>query len=73
MQASTPHATAIAYPIGTNPTNPSQPSPSLDPNLFSLDQSTFSTNDSIDLGNNFFSQVSQTFPAFLFKIHSHIT
>jgi len=63
MQASTPHATAIAYPIGTNPTNPSQPSPSLDPNLFSLDQSTFSTNDSIDLGNNFFSQLDSMIAA----------
>lgn len=59
MQAQTPHA--IAYPLVPNQANSSQPSPSLDPNLFNigLEQSTYSTNDSIDLGNNFFSQVSE--------------
>lgn len=70
MQAQTPHATAIAYPI-VAPPNQSQPSPSLDPNFFNLglDQSTFSTNDSMDLGNNFFSQVGNNvnFPSVTFR------
>lgn len=63
MQAPTPHATAIAYPLVPTPSGPPEPSPSLDPNYFNLgmEQSTFSTNDSIDLGNNFFSQVSLSF------------
>jgi hypothetical protein len=63
QQTPTPHATAIAYPFGLNQPTPSMNSPSLnvEPDFYNvaLDQSTFSTAESVDLGNNFFSQVLQ--------------
>jgi predicted DNA-binding ribbon-helix-helix protein len=64
MQTPTPHATAVAYPLNGS-SSLSNLEPSLDPSFYNMgmDQSTFSMTDSVELGNNFFSQLDSMIAA----------
>jgi predicted DNA-binding ribbon-helix-helix protein len=64
MQTPTPHATAVAYPLNGS-SSLQNLEPSLDPSFFNMgmDQSTFSMTDSVELGNNFFSQLDSMIAA----------